>query len=79
MTIKKICSLSLLLLLVSGCSYLTPKPSRPLTPREQLCTELKRNIIFNTASTHSIDAASATQRAEMIRLYEKNNCANIKK
>jgi hypothetical protein len=70
----------LLIPLLCSCSYINSNsPTKPTTPQEQLCTELKRNLIFNTSSTSSIDSASTTQRAEMTRLYEKNNCDKIGK
>ncbi|GEM_PF-3855426 len=75
LVMKKYCMLFLLIPLLCSCSYLDSRnATNPPTQREQLCSELKRNIIFNTASTPSMGAASPTQYAEMTRLYNKNNC-----
>ncbi len=75
---KKNYTLLLLISVLCGCSYVNSKA--PATPQEQLCSELKRNLIFNTASTPSGgDNASPTQNAEMMRLYEKNGCNKLEK
>ncbi len=72
---KKTWLLLFLTIILTGCAYLGSKsPSDTPTPKEQLCQELKRNIIFNSTSGPTFSAASTTQRAEMYRLYEKYNC-----
>lgn len=77
---KKLCIILLFAPILYGCSYTSAKhETNPPTPQEQLCAELKSNLIFNTTSTPPSDTASATQRAEMMRLYHKNNCAKLKK
>ncbi|EKE01109.1 MAG: hypothetical protein ACD_21C00212G0005 [uncultured bacterium] len=73
---KKYCALLLLAPMLYGCSYLKA-PANPPTPQEQLCSELKRNLIFNTVSTSPGSAASPTQSAEMMRLYEKHGCDKL--
>ena len=57
-----------------GCSYNAHKPQ---TQQEQICSELKRDIVFDTASTPSTGSASSTQYAEMLRRYDKNGCNNL--
>jgi hypothetical protein len=74
---KKFAALSLIFIL-AGCSSLY-NAKNPETPVEQLCRDLNRNIIFNNASTPNMEPASATQRAEMYRLYDKYNCGKLKK
>lgn len=77
---KKSCALLLLIPLLCSCSYLNSRnATNPQTQRERLCSELKRNIIFNTASTPATGTASPTQYAEMTRLYNKNGCDTIEK
>jgi len=77
---KKFYILFLLIPALYGCSYMnTRNATNPPTQKEQLCSELKRNIIFNTASTPATGAASTTQYAEMTRLYKKNDCDNLGK
>lgn len=77
---KKSYTLFLLLPIFCGCAYMNSKNStNPPTQQEQLCSELKRNIVFNTASTPGIGAASSTQYAEMMRLYSKSGCDKIDK
>jgi hypothetical protein len=76
---KKSYALFLLIPALCSCSYLNAKNATdPPTQKEQLCSELKRNIIFNTASTPATGTASPIQYAEMTRLYKKNNCDNLK-
>jgi len=66
--------------MLCGCSYLDARnATNPPSQKEQLCSELKRNIIFDTASTPATGAASPTQYAEMTRLYNKNGCDNLDK
>jgi hypothetical protein len=77
---KKSYVLFLLMPLLCSCSYLDSRnATNPPTEREQLCSELKRNIVFNTASTPSTGAASPIEYAEMTRLYNKNDCDKILK
>lgn len=65
-------------LLLTGCQYLSSKvPESPATGREQLCRDLKRNLVFNSSATTVIGNQSATQRAQLMRLYDKNNCAEF--
>jgi hypothetical protein len=69
-----------LLLCLCGCSYMKAKNANdPLTQQEQLCSELERNIIFNTASTPGTGTASSTQYNEMTRLYSKSGCDKLEK
>lgn len=76
---KKACAL-FLVILISGCTYSKSNSSTDsLTPKEQLCQELKRNIIFNATSGPTFGAASSTQKAEMYRLYDKNNCGQFER
>lgn len=66
------------LLLTTGCHYLNSKmPENPPTGREQLCADLKRNLVFNSSTTTLIGNTSATQRATLMRLYDKNNCSEF--
>ena len=77
---KKIGALFLLVFILAGCGFSDPKSaSNTLTQKEQLCQELKRNIIFSTTSGPTFGAASTTQKAEMYRLYEKYDCNNLRK
>ena len=67
-------------MMTAGCSYIESKmPANPPTGKEQICSELRRNIIFNTTSMSSTATSSPTQRAEMDRLYKKNDCDNLNK
>ena len=76
----KIFNLTLLCLpLLCGCVSNTKVGSNAPTPQEQLCAELRSNLIFNTTETSPVVTASATQRADMMRLYHKNNCDKLKK
>jgi hypothetical protein len=76
---KKFAALFLIILL-SGCASSDSNPPGYIpTQNEQLCSELKRNIIFNSTSGPSFGAASATQKAEMYRLYDKYNCSKLDK
>jgi hypothetical protein len=70
---KKSLLLIAAIITLSGCSYFDSKTNPP-TQREQLCAELKRNLIFNTTSIPNIGNAPATQRAQSMKLYEKYNC-----
>ncbi|CAL7959727.1 exported hypothetical protein [Gammaproteobacteria bacterium] len=77
---RKSYALFLLIPILCSCSYLNARnATNPPTQKEQLCSELKRNIIFNTASTPTTGTASPTQYAEMTRLYRKNGCDNLEK
>ena len=78
---KKLCSLSLAIFVLSGCSYSNADlETKSKTSTEQLCSELKRNIVFNTASGPNIGgAASATQQAQMLHLYDKYDCSKLEK
>lgn len=67
-------TLFLLVLVLCGCSYIKGKPQ---TKQEQLCAELKSDIVFNTDSVSSMNNSSAAQHAETIRLYEKNGCDKL--
>ena len=64
----------LIALVLCGCSYNAHKPQ---TQQEQICAELKRDIVFNTASIPATQSASSTQYAEMLRNYDKNGCNNL--
>ena len=68
-----------LIIISSGCTYAELNSSNPLTPTEQLCQELKRNIIFNTTSGPAFGSASVAQKAQMYRLYDKYNCRKLEK
>ena len=71
---------ALSLLLLNGCSYINSKlPKNPPSAKERTCAELRRNIIFNTTSMPNMTSSSPTKRAEMERLYQKNDCDNINK
>lgn len=61
-------------LTLCGCAY---NANKPQTQQEQICSELKRDIVFDTASTPSTGSASSTQYAEMLRKYDKNGCNNL--
>ena len=74
---KKFTILSLVFLL-SGCANSTSSNNLP-TQQEQLCRELKRDIIFNNTSGPNFGAASDTQKANMMRLYDKYNCSKLEK
>ena len=67
-----------LILILPGCNNLRSNVNPP-TQTEQLCSELKRNIIFNTASMPNIDKSSATQQAQMLHLYDKYDCKALEK
>jgi hypothetical protein len=68
------------LLLLCGCSFINSKlPENPPTQQEQACSEIRRNIVFNATSNASFSSSSPTQQAEMMRLYDKNNCDKILK
>ena len=56
-----------------GCNYISSKfPQSKQLPRQQTCSELKRQLIFNTnANNQQLDT---TQQAEMDKLYKKYNC-----
>jgi hypothetical protein len=77
---KRLCVVLLSTMMLCGCAYLSSKAQKnPPTPKERLCSELKRNIIFNTSSFQTGGEASPTQEAQMMRLYEKNGCDKLKK
>lgn len=75
---KKIFGVLFFIVTLCGCVYSGSEKYIP-TQTEQLCHELKRNIIFNTTSGPTFGAASATQKAEMYRLYDKYNCGKLEK
>ena len=56
-----------------SCSYIGSKfPESKQLPRQQTCSELKRQLIFNrTANNQEFDT---TQQAELARTYKKYNC-----
>ena len=67
-----------LLPILCGCSYINSRLStNPPTQQEQACSEIKRNIIFKPTSGQSVDVISATQQAEMMRLYDKKSCDKV--
>lgn len=68
-----------LIIILSGCTYAELRSTNPSTPTEQLCQELKRNIVFNTTSGPTFGSALVTQKAEMYRLYDKHNCKKLEK
>ncbi len=76
---KKLPLLLAVAMMLSACSHLIDENAKNLTPRKKFCRELKRNIIFNSTSTPHLGAASATQQAEMLRLYDKNGCGRLEK
>ena len=77
---KKYGALLLLIPILCSCAYIGSKSiSNSLSQQEQICSELKRNIIFDTASTPGTGSASSTQYAEMMRLYSKNGCDKLEK
>lgn len=70
----------LLTLTLYGCAYLNSRnENNPLSRQEQVCSELKRNIIFDTTGVTGIGTASSTEYAEMTRLYNKNGCDKLEK
>jgi len=76
---KKFAPLALIFIL-SGCSYLNSKlTTDPVSQNEKTCRDLKRNIIFNTASSPNLGPASAAQKAEMLKLYDTNHCDRLEK
>jgi hypothetical protein len=70
---KKIILLTILISLV-GCSYINPTKQ---TPQQQLCAELKNDIIFSNTPDAPTTTASVTRRTELVRLYEKNRCDKL--
>ncbi|HBS51582.1 MAG TPA: hypothetical protein DEA62_01135, partial [Coxiellaceae bacterium] len=75
---KKLWLLSFLIPILSGCFHSNlNSATNPPSQEVQLCTELKRNIIFNKTSTPSIGTASATQYTQMINLYDKYGCSKL--
>ncbi|MCL5261591.1 MAG: hypothetical protein M1561_08020 [Gammaproteobacteria bacterium] len=65
---------------LTGCEYLNSKiSSNPPTQKEKICSEIKRNLVFNTTSVPNFTNASATQRAELMRVYHKNDCEQFEK
>ena len=70
--------ISLLTPILFGCANSNlDSPTYQSSPSEQFCKELKRNIIFNRTSSLNLGTASATQREQMIHLYEKHGCNKL--
>jgi hypothetical protein len=64
--------------LVAGCQYFNSKlPDNPPSQREQICSDLKRQIVFSTTQNTNMATAPVTERAEAMRLYDKNNCSEF--
>jgi len=74
---KKLILLSLVFCLY-GCTNLKSSENLP-TQQEQICRELKRSLIFNATSGPNFGAISDTQKANMMRLYDKYNCSRLEK
>lgn len=60
-------------LCVFGCTYISSKfPQSKQLPRQQTCSELKRQLIFNKTATN--EQFDTTQQAQLTRLYKKYDC-----
>jgi len=60
-------------LLGVGCSYISSKfPQSKQLPRQQTCTELKQQLVFNKDSNGQ--ELDATRQAERDKLYRKYKC-----
>jgi len=73
---KKSWILCILLPMLFGCSYHKITSETP-APEQRLCSDLKRNITFNSTFSTNLWQASATQKAEMMRSYDQHNCSRF--
>jgi len=56
-----------------GCTYISSKfPQSKQLPRQQTCSELKRQLTFN--KTINNEQFDATQQAKLMRTYKKYDC-----
>ncbi len=71
--IKKIILIMTIALLGAGCNYISSKfPQSKQLPRQQTCSELKRQLTFN--KTINNEQFDATQQAKLMRTYKKYDC-----
>ena len=64
---------------LASCANLYNKDITSETPgvNKQLCANLKRNISLNSVSSVSMDKATPTEKAQMIKMYEKSTCSRF--
>gem|GEM_PF-4166344 len=67
------------LLVIAGCSYLDKKGAENLNPpsqRQQRCSNLQNQLAFDQSNfgTSNTTNVSASQEAEIVRLYDKYDC-----
>jgi hypothetical protein len=67
-------------LALTGCSWMNSKVEKnPATQRENLCAELKRDIIFSSTTTQNIGSSIPAQKASLMHLYDRNKCTDFEK
>jgi hypothetical protein len=68
---------------LDACTYLSSKLIRDKTPptrREQVCSEIKRKIIFNQSDINvSPGSALPIDQARFVHEYKDNNCDTLEK